>query len=344
MMYFGTLAGLVALTMVILWTPAPASARQQPAPGVRIERLDPRLDAILAADATVAKILDGQDWTEGPLWDASEGALLFSDAPRNSIFRWKRGEGVSVLLKPSGYTGSAPFAGREPGANGLAFDREGRLVMCQHGDRRIARRNADGTITTLADRYDGRRLNSPNDLTFAKDGSLYFTDPPFGLPRTFQDPAKELPFNGVFRLSPDGKVSAVVTDIPAPNGIVISPDGGTLYVSNAQSQRPVWMAYPLRADGTVGEGRQFAEAGQWVGRGEGVPDGMEADVNGNLFATGPGGVHIYAPDGTRLGRIITGVPTANLAFGDDGSVLYIAANHAVLRVQTQTKGFFPFAR
>jgi gluconolactonase len=180
-------------------------------------------------------------------------------------------------------------------------------LVCQHGDRRVVRREADGALTVLADRDRGRRLNSPNDLVVRGD-EIWFTDPPFGPPGTFDDPGRELPFQGVFRRAADGTLTAVVTDLPAPNGIGLSPDGTTLYVSNAQRAVPVWMAYPVRGDGTVGPGRRFADAAAWVGDGEGDPGGLEVDAQGNLFAAGPGGVHVLAPDGTRLGRLRAGWP------------------------------------
>ncbi len=331
---FVTLLASVALVLACIPCRAATPA---PAPG-HIERLDPRLDALIPNGAVLEPVVDGQDWTEGPVWDVSGGALLFSDVPRNAIFRWQAGTGVSEFLSHSGYTGSAPFSGREPGSNGLVFDRDGRLVLCQHGNRRIARRERDGAITVLADRYQGKRLNSPNDLVYRSAGDLYFTDPPFGLPGSFDDPAKELSFQGVYRLAADGALSAVVTDLEAPNGIGFSPDEKTIYVSNAFNQRPIWMAYAVRPDGSLGAGRQFAEASAWVKEGEGVPDGLKVDRAGNVFAAGPGGIHIFAPDGTRLGRIITGVPTGNLNWGEDGSVLYIAANHRILRLRTATKG------
>jgi gluconolactonase len=284
------------------------------------------------------KVADGMDWTEGPVWDGKNGALLFSDVPRNVILQWKEGAGVSERVRASGYSGKEPFAGREPGSNGLVFDRQGRLVTCQHGDRRIVRREPDGSATVIADRYEGKRLNSPNDLVFKSNGDLYFTDPPFGLPGTFDDPAKELPFQGVYRVTPDGRVTLLTKELSAPNGIGFSPDEKTLYVSNSDRKHPIWMAYPVRPDGTLATGRQFAEASAWVKDSEGVADGLKLDKNGNVFGAGPGGIHVFAPDGTRLGRIETGVKTGNLNWGEDGSVLYIAANHWILRLRTSTKG------
>jgi gluconolactonase len=309
------------------------------APGVKIVRKSPALDALLAKDAVVEKLADGYTWTEGPVWDKAKGRLLFSDIPGNRIIAWTEGKGASEWLKPSGYTGAAAFTGKEPGSNGLAFDGQGRLILCQHGDRRVARREADGAFTSLADRYDGKRLNSPNDLVFAANGDLLFTDPPYGLPGTFTDPGRELPFTGVYRLGAGGKVTLLAKEMTAPNGIGLSPDGATLYVANSDPKRAIWMAYPVRPDGSVGEGRVFFDATAEVGEGRpGLPDGLKVDALGNVFATGPGGVHVFSPRGERLGIIETGVPTANCGFGDDGRTLYITANTALLRVKTLTKG------
>jgi gluconolactonase len=301
------------------------------------ESLDPRFDALIAPGTKVEKIADDLLWSEGPLWDARTKSLLFSDIPRNVIKRWHAEKGVSTFLESSGYTGAAPFTGREPGSNGLAFDPQGRLTLCQHGDRRVSRREADGTMVPLATHFEGKRLNSPNDLVFDNQGALYFTDPPFGLPGTFQDPNKELSFNGVFRVS-GGKVTAVARDLEAPNGLAFSPDFKTLYVANARAQSPIWKAYGVRPDGSLDQGRVFADASKLYKQGDGVPDGLKVDEKGNLFATGPGGVLVYAPDGALLGRILTGVPTANVAFGEDGATLFITANHRVLRLRTRTKG------
>jgi gluconolactonase len=329
----------VAAALMGAWLSSPSPARSQDGPAnLKIERLDPRFDALIPPDAAVERVANGIVWSEGPLWDPVDQSLLFSDVPRNGVYRWKEGVGVTQVVAGSGYTGRGLFTGREPGSNGLVFDRQGRLVRCQHGNRRIVRREVDGSETVLADRYQGRRLNSPNDLVYAPNGDLYFTDPPFGLPGTFNDPAKELPFQGVYRLSRDGVLSAVITDLKAPNGLGFSPDGKLLYVSNSDRERPTWLVYPVRDDGTVGPGRVFAEATAWVGPGEGVADGLKLDEQGNVFAAGPGGIHVFAPDGTRLGRIETAAPTGNLNWGEDGSVLFIAANHSILRLRTTTRG------
>jgi gluconolactonase len=304
----------------------------------RLESLDKRFDALIAPDTKIEKIAEDLMWSEGPLWDASRKTLYFSDIPRNVVMQWHAEKGVSRFLERSGYTGAAPFTGKEPGSNGLTFDLQGRLTLCQHGDRRVSRREPDGTMVPLATEYEGKRLNSPNDLVFDRQGNLYFTDPPYGLPGTFTDPEKELPFQGVYRVSTAGKITLLTRQLEAPNGLAFSPDYKTLYVANSQASLPIWMAYPVQPDGSLGEGRQFAEARAYLKQGDGVPDGMKVDVHGNVYATGPGGVHVFAPDGTRLGRIITDVPTANVAFGEDGATLFVTANHRVLRLRTRTQG------
>ena len=304
-------------------------------------RKDPRFDTLIPKDAALEQLAGGFAWSEGPVWDRRAGAVLFSDIPNNVVNKWKQGEGLSAFLKPAGYTGSDPFTGREPGSNGLTFDSQGRLVLCQHGDRRISRLE-DRKFVTLVDRYEGKRLNSPNDLVYHSSGDLYFTDPPYGLPKTFEDPGRELDFTGVYRLKPDGTLTLLTKELQAPNGLAFSPDEQTLYVAQSRPERPIWMAYPVNADGTIGAGRVLADStAELKAKEPGLPDGLKVDVNGNLFATGPGGVWVIAPDGTHLGTIQTGVPTANVAWGDDGSVLYITANDKLYRLKTGTKGRIP---
>ena len=307
-------------------------------PYARLEPLDARFNELIAPDTKIEKIADDLLWSEGPLWDAKRKHLLFSDIPNNVVMQWSDQHGVSRFLERSGYTGAAPFTGKEPGSNGLTFDLQGRLVLCQHGDRRVARREADGTMVPLATSFEGKKLNSPNDLAFDPRGALYFTDPPYGLPGTFKDPTKELPFQGVYRVAPDGKVTLLTKELEAPNGLAFSPDYKTLYVANSQKERPIWKAFAVNADGSLGTSRVFADASKLYREGDGVPDGLKVDLMGHVFATGPGGVLIYTSDGTLLGRIVTGVPTANVAWGEDGSTLFITANHRVLRVPTRTQG------
>ena len=258
--------------------------------------------------------------------------------PLNTVFQWQDGKGVSVFLKPSGYTGSTPRGG-EPGSNGLLMDSQGRLVLCQHGDRRVARLD-DGKFTTLADRYMGKRFNSPNDGVYKSNGDLYFTDPPYGLLGLNKDPAKELDFNGVYRISAaDGTVTLLTKEMTFPNGIALSPDEKTLYVANSDPAKAIWMAFPVKEDGTIGPGRVFADVTSSVSPAKkGLPDGMKVDAAGNLFATGPGGVLVFAPDGTHLGTFATGEATANCGWGEDGSVLYITADMYIGRVRLTTKG------
>ena len=305
----------------------------------RIERLDPAFDALVPIDARIEKLADGFKWSEGPVWRKRGGYLLFSDIPSNTIYKWKEGEGLSVFLRPAGFTGPRPF-GRELGSNGLTFDANDRLVMADHGNRQIARLDDSLFVkTTLADRWEGKRFNSPNDLVYHPNGDLYFTDPPYGLDGVTESKAKELPFSGVYRLKPNGDLTLLTKDLVFPNGIGISPDAKTLYIGVSDPKKPVWMAYDLEPDGTIANGRVFFDPSALVAQGRaGSPDGLKLDRNGNLFAGGPGGVLVFSPSGKHLGTIMTGDLTANLAFGDDGSTLYMTVNHQLMRIRLTTKG------
>ena len=304
----------------------------------RFERVLPGFDRLVPRDAVIEVLAEGFRWSEGPVWDREGGRLLFSDVPSNVVHAWSEKAGLSTFLKPSGYTGPEGGGGREPGANGLAFDAKGRLVLCQHGDRRISRLEG-GRFVPLVERFEGKRFNSPNDLVVGADGALYFTDPPYGLTKTIEDPGREIGWNGLYRLAPDGRVSVLVKDLKAPNGIGLSPDGRTLYVGQSDGDRPVVMAYELAQDGTVSNGRVFFDTTSLRKNGPGAPDGLKVDRDGNVFTTGPGGVVVLSPRGEYLGTIVTGVPTANCGFGDDdGSTLYITANNTLCRVRTTTKG------
>jgi gluconolactonase len=318
--------------------PAALGGEPQAYPSIgRIERADPRLDALVPPGAVLEKLAEGLDWSEGPVWIRDGGYLLFSDIPRNSVMKWKEGEGLSLFMKPSGYTGQSPRGG-EPGSNGLLVDAAGRLVLCQHGDRRLVRVEKDGRWTTLVDRYQGKRLNSPNDAVFKSNGDLYFTDPPYGLLGKDRETLGELGFCGVYRLGTDARLTLLTDRMTRPNGIAFSPDEKTLYVAQSDPERAVWMAFDVTGDGLIANGRVFFDATAWVGKLKGLPDGMKVDQAGNLFAAGPGGINVFSPDGTLLGRINSGEATANCAFGDDGSTLYVTADMYLCRIKTNTKG------
>jgi gluconolactonase len=296
-----------------------------------IERLDPALDAILDPAAKIETLCKGFDWAEGPVWDEREKRLLFSDVPRNTIYQWKEGDTeATVFMKPSGYTGVANYSG-EPGSNGLAMDEKGQLYCCEHGDRRISYLTPGGGKRTLADNFNGKRFNSPNDLTIARNGDVYFTDPPYGLPEREKDTKfRELAFNGVYRVTPQGVVSLVTRDLDRPNGVALSPDNKTLYVAQSHGPAPIIMAYPLRADGSIEGGKVFFNCKEL--KGPGAPDGIKVDAKGNVFSTGPGGCLILSSEGKLLGRILCGRPTANVAFGENGTRLYLTSDDRILRV------------
>ncbi|MBC8324720.1 MAG: SMP-30/gluconolactonase/LRE family protein [Verrucomicrobia subdivision 3 bacterium] len=310
-----------------------------------IERLDPALDKLIARDAKIEQLADAFDWVEGPVWVRTKQGqefLLFSDIPLNKIYKWNEQSGLEEYLHPSGYTGLVQRVG-ELGSNGLMLDPAGRLVLCQHGDRRIARltnslNNPNPEYETLADTYEGKRFNSPNDGCFNQAGDLYFTDPPYGLPKALKDPAKELAFQGVFRLDKSGKVTLLTDTIQFPNGIAFSPDESILYIAESGPQTRIH-AFDVKNDGTVENRRIFFDpAGLRAAGARGSCDGLKLDQHGNLFATGPGGVLIISPTGKHLGTLATGTRIANVAWGNDGSILYLTANSYLCRIRTKTKG------
>lgn len=302
-----------------------------------IEAMDTILWSIISKDANIEVIAQGHEWTEGPLWIASENMLLYSDIPRNVIYAWKEGEKATLYLKPSGYLGEN-FTGSEPGSNGLILDKNGSLVLCQHGERQVAIMNRpiddpDALFITLINQFEGKRLNSPNDATYKSNGDLYFTDPPYGLPQRMEDPEKELPFQGVYRLDNDGNITLLTDELTRPNGIAFFPDEKTLYIANSDPEMAVWKAFDVDKNGNIENGRIFFDATSMVPDEKGLPDGLKVDNAGNLFATGPGGVLIFSPQGELLGRIRTGQATSNCAFNTDKSILYITADSYVLRVR-----------
>jgi gluconolactonase len=314
----------------------PAVAQQ---PERKLISLDPGFAQLIDPAAKIEMLAGDFKWSEGPAWDKKNNRVLFSDIPNNRVCSWSKKEGLKDFLKPSGYTGTAPFTGREPGSNGLAFDKHGVLHLCQHGDRRISKL-IDGKFVTLADKYEGKRLNSPNDLVFHSNGDLYFTDPPYGLPLIEKDPKKELDFQGVFRVKPDGTLTLLTKEMSRPNGLALTPDEKHLIVANSDPAKAIWMIFPLKTDGTLGEGKVYADvtADVKASPNKGLPDGMKIDQKGNVWATAVNGVYVFDAAGKLLGKIHTSVPTANLGFGDDGGTLYICANTELLRVKTKMKG------
>jgi gluconolactonase len=335
---------LLACLVPALVLALPAIAQDKPPMTLgSIDRKDARLDALIPKDAKIEVLAGGMKWSEGPVWDKKAGALLFSDIPNNRVMKWSQKDGLMEFLKPSGYTGTAKFEGVEPGCNGLAFDKNGNLILCQHGDRRVARLVENGKFETLVDKYMGKRLNSPNDLVFKSNGDLYFTDPPYGLPGDVNDPknpAKELDFQGVYRLTPKGELTLLTKELTRPNGIAFSPDEKTLYVANSDPAKATITAFPVKGDGTLGAGKLVYDGTAEVKAHpeKGLPDGMKIDQKGNIFATIVNGVYVFAPDHTLLGRIVTNDKTGNCAWGDDGTVLYICANDKIVRIKTATKG------
>jgi gluconolactonase len=326
------LAGMFVVTS----PPRPAGAEQTLG---EIERLDPALDGLLPSDAKIEVLAKGFTWTEGPVWvpEKDGGYLLFSDIPRNSVYQWKPDQGIRLFLSPSGYTGNT-FYGGEPGSNGLLLDSVGQLVSCEHGDRRVSVLTKNGGKRTLVDNYQGKRLNSPNDAVYKSNGDLHFTDPPYGLPQGFDDPRRELDFCGVYRLSPDGTLTLLTTEMSRPNGIGFSPDERTLYVAQSDPHAALWKAFPVHEDGTLGASRVLFDATHWVATRPGLPDGMAVDRAGHLWATGPGGVLVLTPEGKLLGRLNTGQRTANCTFGEDGKTLFITADSYLCRIRTSMTG------
>jgi gluconolactonase len=300
-----------------------------------IEKLDDAFDALIDTDAEIEQLSSGHKWTEGPVWNKQQKMLLFCDIPNNEINRWDAATGkVSIYMKPSGYDGIENEFGKEPGTNGLIYGHDGRLIACDHGNRRLYRLYEDGSKATLIDRFEGKRFNSPNDLVMDKAGNIYFTDPPYGM---LDESVREIDWHGVYRLTPYGVVTLLTKEFTRPNGIGLSPDQKTLYVAQSDKEAPIYKAFPLNEDGTIGEGKLLYDAASLT-KDPGMPDGMAIDQKGNLWATGPGGVLIITPEGKLLGRILMNKPTANCTFGDDGSTLYITSSGFVCRVKTKAKG------
>jgi gluconolactonase len=300
-----------------------------------VDRKDPALDRVLEPGTRIEKLASGFTFTEGPVWHP-DGYLLFSDPNDNVIYRRTTDGQVSVFRTKSGYTGVDVGKYKQPGSNGLAIDPDGRLTIDEHGNRRVTRLEKNGVITVLADRFEGRRFNSPNDLVYRSDGSLYFTDPPFGLPKAFDDPRKELSFSGIYRYA-DGTVHLLARDLTGPNGIAFSPDERFLYVGNWDEKRKVVMRYDVRADGSIGPGSVFYD--MTTAPGEDAIDGVKVDREGNVYVSGPGGLWVLSADGKHLGTIRGPEHPHNMAWGDDDyRTLYLAAQTGLYRIRLKVPG------
>ncbi len=326
---------LMMLALVPLGLAAANHAHAQQTIG-KLEKLSPEFDKLVPATSKIEVVAKGFTWTEGPVWiGGDDGHLLFTDIPRNSIFKFqpdaKPGQEVSLFMNPSGYTG-VTYYGLEPGSNGLFIDKQGRLCMCEHGDRRVSALTPNGGKITLADKYEGKRLNSPNDGVVMSNGDIYFTDPPYGLPNQFDDPRRELDFCGVYRLKPTGELTLLTKTIERPNGIGLSPDEKSLYVAQSNPKMANWTKFEVKADGTLGEGKQIHDATQRVGKEPGLPDGLEVDSQGNVWASGPGGIYLFSAKGELLGRLVTGERTSNCTIAP-GGWLYMTVDHYLCRTK-----------
>lgn len=303
---------------------------------VEIEHYDEKGFLIVPQETVVEKLAEGFLWVEGPIWNTDEKFLLFSDIPNNVILKWKEHEGVSIFMEKSGYIGEEPFLGKEPGSNGLAYTQKGEILICEHGNRQVTRLEMDGSKTVIANNYQGKRLNSPNDVIEASNGDILFTDPPYGLKDWFDDPEKELPYQGVYLWSSSAGLTLLTDEIKAPNGLGISPDGKMLYVSNSDPELPVWHAFDF--DGkTVKNPRILANASAWMEGRRGLPDGFTINREGYLFAAGPGGLYVLAPDGMIVAFLDFGHPVSNCTWGDDQQTLYVTGEHTLYRINFKSK-------
>lgn len=330
---------LLTVTLLLLGVACSSTKDQAEESFGSIERTSDAVNALIDKDAKVERLGTGYTWSEGPLWIESKKLLLFTDVPNNIIHKWTEENGVEVFLTPSGYTGTTPTVSREPGANGLTLDNEGKLIVCQHGDRRVSRYDGgfdkpEPKFTTIADRYEGKRLNSPNDVVVRSNGDIFFTDPPYGLKQLDSDPDKEIPHNGVYKVSADGKVTLLVDSLTKPNGIALTPDEKTLIVANSDPQKAIWYAFDINENDSLTNARIFYDATSMVNDdNKGLPDGFKIDKDGNVFASGPGGIWIFDKSGKMLGKVRLPNPTANCELTDDGKTLFMTSNMNLLRVK-----------
>ena len=301
---------------------------------------DASFEKLLPKTSKIEVLASGFEWSEGPVWHKEGGFLLFSDVPKNKVYKWEEKSGLSVFLQPSGYTGLGEYSD-ESGSNGLFIDNKGRLISCEHGDRRIsALQLKGGGKVTLSDNFEGKRLNSPNDVVqHPTNGSYYFTDPPYGLSKKQDDASRELKEFGVYRIGQDGKTTMQIENLTRPNGLAFSPDGKILYVAQSDPEKPIWMSYPVDQSGNIGKGTLLYDGTPMSKSGlQGMPDGLKVDKDGNIWSSGPGGLLVFSPAGKLLGRIEMGELTSNCAWGNDGSTLYLTVDGYMCRIQTSTKG------
>jgi gluconolactonase len=301
-----------------------------------LEKIDPSLDAIVKPSAVPEVIAEGYEWSEGPCWLPETKTLIWSDVPKNTIYQWSEGKGASVYLTPSGYTGSVPRGG-EMGSNGLTLNTEGKLVLCQHGDRRIALMDAPlsdpkPNFITIADTVDGKKFSSPNDAVVVSNGDIFFTDPPYGLPKQAEDPTKETPFNGVYKVS-GGKTTLLVDSLTRPNGIAFFPGERTFLVANSDPAKAIWYAFDLNENDSIKEARIFYDATNEAKSEKGLPDGLRIDSRGNVFASGPGGIWIFDAGGKVLGKFKLTEAASNCALSDDEKTLFITNDMYILKVK-----------
>jgi gluconolactonase len=325
------------LILSVLFTSLlPSYAQQKKEVKYEVERWDDRLDAVIGSGIRLDVLAEGLDWTEGPLWIEEHQMLLFCDIPPNRIYKWTEEGGTELYLTPSGYTQDIARGG-EVGSNGLLLDPNGHLVLCQHGDRRMAKMAApldapQPEYVTLADNYKGKKLNSPNDAVYKSNGDLYFTDPPYGLEKNVEDPLKEIPFQGVYRLSVEGGLTLLLDSLTRPNGIAFLPDENTMIIANSDPGKVHWYAYEVDRQGLLKNGRIFFDASEASKSAPGMPDGLKVDPQGHVFATGPGGIWIFNALGEALGRIKIGQLVSNVSLSQDGGEIYATADGEVVRI------------
>jgi len=324
------------ILLTLLLAAAGTGYAQTAKPLMRLEPADARFNAVVSKSAKAKILADGFLWSEGPVWVEKYKMFLFSDVKKNVIYKWTAAKGKEVYLSPSGYTGKVP-RGEELGSNGLGLNLKGQLVICQHGDRAVSVMDAPlnkpkPRFIKIATGYKGKKFDSPNDLAFLNNGDIYFTDPPYGLEKNVDDPLKEAPYQGVYRVSANGKITLLTDTLTRPNGIAFFPGGKTILIANSDPKKPFWYAYDLDKNGLLTHGRIFYSAMATSKTVDGMPDGMKIDKQGNVFATGPGGIWVFNRSGKLLGKMLINDLASNLSFSADEKTLYVTSNHRVLEI------------